>query len=241
MRHPRTPFEEIPSIRPPDGHKFRAVVFDLDGTLIDSAPDIHRALNRTLAEAGRGGVTLDEVKRMIGDGAERLVERGFAATGKAVDGAALHQSYKRFLSYYEGPDAAGLTLPYPGVPETLERLQRQGLRLGICTNKPERSTVDVLRQLDLEKYFLAVVTPEHAPAHKPHPAHLLAVLSRLGAAQTESVMVGDSANDVATARRAGVPVIAVSYGYPRTAPEALGADLLIDRMAALPDALRHLG
>jgi phosphoglycolate phosphatase len=240
MRHPSTQNEEMPSIPASSGHKFIAVVFDLDGTLIDSAPDIHLALNRTLAEAGREGVTLDAVKRMVGDGAERLVESGFAATGEAVAGAALRRAYARFLTHYEGPDAARLTRPYPGVVETLERLLRDGFRLGICTNKPAGPTADVLRQLDLAKYFGAVVTPEHVPAHKPNPAHLLAVLSRLGAARKESVMVGDNANDVATARGAGVAVIAVSYGYPRMSPEALGADLLIDRMAALPDALHRL-
>jgi phosphoglycolate phosphatase len=240
MRHPSTADDGMPRNRNGRRHTFRAVVFDLDGTLIDSAPDIHLALNRTLAEAGRDGVTLDAVKRMVGDGAERLVESGFAATGQALTGATLRRSYERFLVHYEGPGAARLTRPYPGVPETLARLAGEGLRLGLCTNKPAGPTADVLRQLNLAKYFGAVVTPEQVPAHKPNPAHLMAVLRSLGAAQSESVMVGDNANDVATARGADVPVIAVSYGYPRMAPEALGADILIDRITALPDALRRL-
>ncbi|HLI14319.1 MAG TPA: phosphoglycolate phosphatase [Alphaproteobacteria bacterium] len=220
--------------------KRRAIVFDLDGTLIDSVPDIHRTLNRVLDEAGRHPVGIEAVKLMVGDGARVLVEKGFAATGPALDAASLDRAYGRFLACYEGPETAGLTRPYPGVRATLEWLLDRGFRLGICTNKPKTATADVLDRLDLARFFDAVVTPEQVSAHKPHPAHLLATLAVLRAEPAEAVMVGDNANDVAVAHGAGVPVIAVTYGYPRMAPADLGADLLIDEMAALPAALDRL-
>ena len=225
--------------KPPRG-PFRAVVFDLDGTLVDSAPDIANALNRTLADAGRAAVTLAAVKTMIGDGARHLVARGFAATGEALDAAALERRYRHFLACYEGADAAALTRPYPGVIETLARLQSDGMRLGLCTNKPAQATRDVLRALALEPYFAAVVSPEEVSAPKPDPAHLRAVLAALDAAPADAVMVGDNANDVAVARAAGTAVVAVAYGYPRMDPRALGADLLIDAMRELPAALARL-
>jgi phosphoglycolate phosphatase len=231
----------MPSSPPRLASRFPAIVFDLDGTLIDSAPDIHLALNRTLAEAGRGEVTLESVKLMIGDGARLLVARGFAATGPALDDGAVEEEYRRFLERYEGPDSVVLTRPYPGVVETLEQLIAAGHCLGLCTNKPHGPTLDVLERLSLARYFAAVMTPEQVSAHKPDPAHLRAVLEALGVAAEEAVMVGDNANDVAVARAAAVPVVAVTYGYPRMAPEALGADLLIDRMAELPEALGRLG
>ena len=219
---------------------FRAVVFDLDGTLVDSAPDIRAALNRTLAEAGRPALGLDAVKLLIGVGARRLVARGFAETGRALDDGDLEAHYQHFLGFYEGAGAAALTRPYPGVIETLERLAAEGLRLGLCTNKPAQATADVLQRLALAPFFAAVVTPEGVAAPKPAAAHLLAVLAALDAEPGEAVMVGDNANDVAVARAAGTAVVAVRYGYPRMAPEALGADLLIDAMSALPAALERL-
>lgn len=212
------------------------LVFDLDGTLIDSAPDLLAALNRVLAEEGRPPVTLEDVKRMVGDGAAKLVERGFAKGGAALDGPSLDRLTDRFVRYYEAV-VADLTRPFPGVPETLERLARAGYRLGICTNKPEGPAREVLAALDLLDYFQAVHGGDSGPTKKPDPAPLRAVVDALGGAPDSAVMIGDSPVDVATARAAAVPVIVVPHGYSRVPTEALQADAILEHFAALPGLL----
>ncbi|MBL8658670.1 MAG: phosphoglycolate phosphatase [Rhodospirillales bacterium] len=217
-----------------------SVVFDLDGTLIDSAPDLRTALNRLLAAEGRRPLALAEVVAMIGDGAARLVERAFAATGEPA-GATVSELTRRFLALYE-PHAADETRPVEGVPEALAALRTAGLRLGICTNKPERATWTVLRALGLADHFTAVVGGDSVPgARKPDPAMVFAVLERLGANPSEAVMVGDSGNDVAAARAAGLPVIVRAGGYTAIPAAALGADRVIDDVADLPAAIAAFG
>jgi phosphoglycolate phosphatase len=210
-----------------------AVVFDLDGTLVDTAPDLGGALNRLLAEHGRVPIGADGIRRMISDGAAKLVERGFAATGGLP--AALPSLVERFLAIYE-PNIAETSRPFPGVVETLERLKAAGLRLGVCTNKPDEATRRLLAALDLSRHFTAVSGGD-VPARKPDARHLLGVLRDLDASPTRSLMVGDSPNDVAAARNAGVPVVVVSFGYTTTPAAQLGADRLIDDFAALPEIL----
>jgi len=219
--------------------KFKAVVFDLDGTLVDSAPDLANALNKLLAEERRRPVTLDEVKTMIGDGAAKLVERAFAATGEAPkDG--IQERTARFLGHYEG-HATDLTRPYPGVRETLDRLTADGLALAVCSNKPEAPTREVLRDLDLDGYFAAVIGGDSLPGvRKPDPRMLQAALDALGAPADAAVMVGDNANDVAVARALRVPVIVRADGYTATPAADLGADAIIDQFAELPEALVRL-
>ncbi len=216
-----------------------SVVFDLDGTLIDSAPDLRTALNRLLAAEGRRPLALPEVAAMIGDGAAKLVERAFAATGEAA-GAANRELTRRFVALYVA-HAADETRPVEGVPETLAALRSAGLKLGICTNKPERATWTVLQALDLDAYFAAVIGGDSVPgAQKPDPAMVFAVLGRLGADPSRAVMVGDSGNDVAAARAAGLPVIVRAGGYTAVPAAALGADLVIDDFADLPASIAAL-
>ena len=214
------------------------LVFDLDGTLIHSAPDLHAALNRVLAEAGRDPVTLGEVTRMVGDGMPNLVQRGFEATGGPPDDP--RKWLARFRALY-GQDSATLTTVYPGVLDTLESLGTAGHRMAICTNKPIEATRAVLQSFALARFFSAVAGGDSLPVRKPSPGHLLGVLAMMDAGPEGAVMIGDSPNDVAAALNAAVPVIAVAYGYRRVAAEDLGADVLIERFSDLPAALRRLG
>ncbi len=223
------------------GNSIEAVVFDLDGTLIDSAPDLRAAVNSMLAEKGRRGLDLGAVTAMVGDGVHKLVERALAATGKETPtGAEIARATRRFLKFYEGHGAV-LTRAYAGAVETLECLRGEGYALGICTNKPHGATCEILGALDLEGYFSAVLGGDTLDGvRKPDPRHLLAVLDRLGATPENAVMVGDTENDVAAARGAGVPMIAVAFGYAKVPVAELGADAVIGHFDELPEAIRRL-
>jgi phosphoglycolate phosphatase len=214
------------------------LVFDLDGTLIHSAPDLAAALNRVLAEAGRDTVTLHQVTQMIGDGVAVLVERGFAATGGPADDCAAR--LERFHHHYNNA-AAELTELYPGVIETLETLAAAGHRMALCTNKPAAATASVLDAYGLADFFVAVAGGDTFPVRKPSPGHLLGTLKMMDADPEYAVMIGDSPNDVQVALNAAIPAIAVSYGYRRIPAEQMGADILIDHFAQIPEALRQLG
>nr|WP_295826909.1 phosphoglycolate phosphatase [uncultured Azospirillum sp.] len=223
---------------------FQALVFDLDGTLIDSAPDMTRVLNRTLAEFGRPALTEAQVRTMVGDGSAMLVRQAFAATGAPLGDEAVQPVLRHYLdTYYDDAEPPVL---YAGVAETLAALAGRGVRLGLCTNKPERITRKLLGMLGLEGLFGAVAGGDTVAVKKPDGRHLTWVLERLdavapvGAAPARAAMVGDNANDVKAARSAGVPVVAMSYGYPRMPVEELGADLILDRFADLPDGLLRL-
>jgi phosphoglycolate phosphatase len=217
--------------------KRSVLVFDLDGTLVDSVPDLSAALNGVLRERGRRAVTAGEVRRMVGDGVAALVERGLAATGD-IDGLADAQA--RFLATYEAAPAA-LSRLYEGVPKTLERLRAAGARLGICTNKPQAATMGVLAGLGIAGCFEAVLGGDAVAARKPDPRHLLAVVERLGATPAEAAMIGDNENDYAAARGAGIPIILMRYGYLRAPAESLAPDAWLERFAEIPEAVARLG
>jgi phosphoglycolate phosphatase len=209
-----------------------ALVFDLDGTLFDTAPDLHRCMNSVLAEQGRRAVPLEHVRHMVGDGAAKMLERGFAATGEPLEPSRLPELMQRFLHHYhEGRHA--MTRPFPGVVDTLVELSAGGFRLAICTNKPYGPTMEILEVLGLDHLFDAVAGGDSFPVRKPDPGHLLGTLKLMNAQPGSAVMIGDSGNDVAVARAAGVPVIAVSYGYTTVPVDQLGADHVIDSFAAL--------
>ncbi len=216
---------------------FAAVVFDLDGTLIDSARDMTRVLNRTLSRFARPALSEAQVRGMVGDGSAALVRQAFAATGDALDDEALRTALAAYLDDYLQDDEPPVL--YPDVPETLAALAESGVRLGLCTNKPERITRKLLAGLGLSPLFGALAGGDTLPVKKPDGRHLSWVVEALGGGS--AAMVGDNRNDVAAARAAGVPVVAMTYGYPRMPVHELGADILLDRIADLPDALRRLG
>lgn len=212
----------------------RAVIFDLDGTLIHSLPDLTAAINHILAQEGREPVSEAELGPMVGDGAHTLVERAFAARGGLPGDVA--PLLARFLEHYEA-NATVLTRPFEQVVDTLIRLKEHGILLAVCTNKPTAATHEILRALELDQYFAVVVGGDDTPALKPNPAHIDAVLTRLGVARDEAVMVGDSVNDVLAAKGAGLPAIVVSFGYSRTPVADLGADLVVDEFRYIGDAV----
>jgi phosphoglycolate phosphatase len=214
------------------------LVFDLDGTLVDSAPDLRAALNEMLRERGRPPLTLGQVRDMIGDGAPALVARALAAS-RAEPGEAA-SALPRFLQLYEA-DATRLTRPYPAVPETLASLRRCGYRTAICTNKPQHATFAVLEGLGLLPLFDEVAGGDRFPVKKPDPGHLLGLIGVVGARAEAAAMIGDSENDAAAARAAGLPLVLMRYGYARAELETLAADALLDDFADLPAALDRLG
>jgi phosphoglycolate phosphatase len=215
----------------------KAIVFDLDGTLIDSAPDIAHALNRATERRGLEPFPLNQVKEMIGGGVPQLIKRALAARSLPVEGVT--QLVEEFIALYR-EELTTRTTVYDGGRELIEQLQREGRRLGICTNKNHGLTIEILQQLDLVKYFGSVLGECEGRARKPDPAPLLEVVAELGASPQDALMVGDSEADVACARAANMPVLVVDFGYSRTAPEALGADVVISRLSELPQFFSSL-
>ena len=215
------------------------VVFDLDGTLIDSAPDLAGALNAVLAEQGLPPLALDSVRAMVGEGAVKMIERGLAAAGMTMDDGLSDTLRESFLDHYRDC-MTQRTRPFPGVVEALEALRDAGTALAVCTNKRMDFTVPILEGLDLARFFGAVIGGDSLAVAKPDPAPLRAAIERAGGSSGGAVMVGDSDIDVATARAVGVPVIAVSFGYTRVPPRELGADAVIDHFDELAGALAHI-
>jgi len=215
------------------------IVFDLDGTLVDTAPDLVDVLNGLLTEEGLAPLPLDEARPMIGRGARVLIERGFAADGAPLGKAHADILFETFIERYRGR-IARKSLPFPGAAGALGELARAGARLAVCTNKPTDLAVTLLEALDLADLFAAIVGPEGAPAPKPDPSHLLATIEKADGRADRAVMVGDSAADAQAARGAGVPLILVNFGYTETPARDLAPDILIDSFNQLPRACARL-
>ncbi len=220
--------------------RITALIFDLDGTLIDSAPDIQGAANRMLHALGRREVGLKEVQMMIGDGVPKLVERCFEATGSLPPEDKLRRHVNAFIKDYE-PRSAELTRPYRGAIDALKRLRAKGVKLSICTNKPYGATLKILKALNLKVYFDAVIGGDTlAGIKKPDPRHLLAALEKMNVPAHACAMIGDNHNDVAAAHAAGLPVVLLSHGYSKTPVKELGSEALIEHFDALDEALMKL-
>jgi phosphoglycolate phosphatase len=186
----------------------RTLLLDLDGTLVNSVPDLAAALNRLLGARGLAPLSQDETAVMVGDGVAKLVERAFAARGSVPDPGAMAEYSADYSAH-----AAVETRPYRGVADALRSLAQEGWRLAVCTNKPETAARSVLAALGLAQYFAAIGGGDSFPVRKPDPAHLLATLQAAGGEPAHAVMAGDHANDVAAARGAGVPCIFAAWGY----------------------------
>jgi phosphoglycolate phosphatase len=204
-----------------------AIVFDLDGTLVDTAPDLHAATNHVLATLKRRPITIEQIRTFVGHGARALIAQGCAATGDPVDPRAIETLYQEFIIYYAANIAAN-SRPYPGVLTLLEKCQARGLALGVCTNKLESLSKQVLGALDMDRYFSAVVGPDTIGIAKPDPRPYFETLSRLDRQAAQSILVGDSETDIRTGQNAKVPVIAVSFGYTVQHVRHFGPTHIID-------------
>jgi phosphoglycolate phosphatase len=214
-------------------------VFDLDGTLVDTAPDILRALEVVIGQRGLAAPPAEAMRLMVGHGARVLIERASAAHGVVWPTVELDTLTEEFVAVYAA-DIARASRPFPGVEDALARLEGDGARLAVCTNKRTRLAVQLLDALGLAKRFAAIVGPDAAQHRKPSGDHYRAAVSAASGTVARSVMIGDSSTDVGAARDAGAPCIAVRFGYCEEGADALGADLLIDHFDELHGAVQQL-
>jgi phosphoglycolate phosphatase len=216
--------------------RFNTIVFDLDGTLADTAPDLAASLNHTLATLGRPSIDPELVRSMIGHGARALLRRGLAATGE-VSEPLVKTAFPMLLDHY-GANICRGTRPYPGLEEVLDALAKEGAALAICTNKPEALSRKLIEALGWSGRFAAIVGGDTLPTRKPDPAMLHEAIERAGGGR--AVLVGDSIIDADTARAAHVPFVAVSFGFSDRPAAQLGADAVIDSYSELVPALTRL-
>ncbi len=216
-----------------------AVLFDLDGTLIDTAPDLVGALNAVLERAGRDTLALDRMRNLVSGGARGLMRTGFALTGEGLSDNEIEAWLPDFLAIYDARLSEG-SRPYPGVADTLSALRDGGRKLAICTNKPHGLAQRLLEKLHLLHWFDALLGGDSLDVRKPHPRHIEATLDAVGCRASQAVMVGDSVADVEAARGAGVPVIIVGYGYDIERARQAGADIEIAGLDEFPRAIARL-
>ena len=215
------------------------IVFDLDGTLVDTAPDLIDTLNVILARRDVAPVDFDQARSMIGAGVKPLLVRGLASKGVQLPPHEIDQLFGEYLEIYAA-NIADRSRPFPGLEAALDTLAAQGCRLAVCTNKLEWLSVRLLNTLGLSSRFAAICGQDTFAMRKPDPDMLRFTIVRAGGDTGHAVMVGDSMTDVATARAAGVPVIAVDFGYTEIAAAELGADRLISHFDALPQTVMEL-
>lgn len=215
------------------------LAFDLDGTLVDTAPDLVGTLNVILQEEGHAPLPLAEARPFIGKGARWLLQRGFTEAGAPISDDAMGGLFARFIARYNA-HIADESVPFPGMVETLETLRGAGARLVVCTNKRTDLSTNLLDALNLSSLFAAIVGADAAPAQKPDRRHLETAIARAGGRPDRAIMIGDAAPDAGAARAAGVPLILVSFGYTEVPVAELEADILIDHYADLPAACLQL-
>lgn len=215
------------------------VVFDLDGTLIDTAPDLVDTLNLILAREALPAVPFAAARNMIGGGARTMIERGLAAEGRASTREEVDRLYRDFVAYYSD-HIADRSRPFPGLEAALDQLAEAGWRFAVCTNKLEGLSVRLLDALGLTTRFDAICGQDTFGVQKPHPDILLRTIERAGGAPGRAVMIGDSATDINVARAAAVPVIAVDFGYTEIPVAQLAPDRIIDHYSRLPSTVFEL-
>jgi len=188
------------------------IVFDLDGTLVDTAPDLLDSLNHSLLAGGAALTDTNGFRRFVGHGGRVMIERAYAAQQRALGTAEHDRLFALFLDHY-GCNIPGRSLPYPGVPEALARLADRGWLLAVCTNKTETFSKRLLSGVGLADRFAAICGADTFAYRKPDPRHLASTIEMAGGDPSRAVMVGDSQTDIDTAKAAGIPVVAVDFGY----------------------------
>lgn len=212
------------------------LVFDLDGTLIDTAPDLIDTLNVVFAREGMPPVPYDKARNMIGGGARAMILRGVEAEGRALAPDKIEQMFADFLTHYSA-HIADRSRPFPGLIEALDTLSAQGHRLAVCTNKLERLSLLLLEALDLADRFSAICGQDTFGMQKPDPEVLRRTIAAAGGDPRHAIMIGDSNTDIRTARAADIPVIAVDFGYSEKPVAEFGPDRIIGHYAQLPAAI----
>jgi len=215
------------------------VVFDLDGTLVDTAPDLLNALNHVLTHAGLEEVDLQTVANMIGHGAKAMIRQGMAHQDVTPTDADLEMLFARFLVYYSEHISVG-SRPFDKVPEILDELASAGAILSVCTNKKQDLSDQLLEALGLAPRFAAILGADSVPSKKPDGDHIVRAILAAGGDPARAIMVGDSRTDERAARNAGLPFIFVPFGYEAESVEAIGADAVVTHYSLLPEALSRL-
>jgi phosphoglycolate phosphatase len=215
------------------------VVFDLDGTLVDTAPDLVATLNIIFAREGLPPVDYVSARNMVGAGARAMIERGLKVHHRTLPAAEIERLFRDFIAYY-GSHIADHSRPFAGVEVALDELTARGCRLAVCTNKLEHLSIELLDALGLSRHFAAICGQDTFAMQKPDPEMLRRTIARAGGVPEAAVLVGDSGTDIATARAAAIPVIAVDFGYSETPVAALAPDRLVSRFADVPRVVVEL-
>lgn len=208
------------------------VIFDLDGTLIDTAPDLIDSLNHTIASANLEPVTFDDLTHLVGQGARVMIKRAFELRKVTLEEAETDALFSIFVEHYR-QNMPGKSRPFPGVVECLERLAAAGMALAVCTNKSEDLAIPLIEELGLTAHFAAITGGDTFPVRKPDAAHIFGTIEKAGGTRDRAVMVGDSINDILAAKNAGVPSIGVDFGYSDVPIESLSPSTVISHFDAL--------
>lgn len=217
----------------------RTLVFDLDGTLVDTAPDLHNALNACLKDAGREEVSLDQVHHMVGQGARVMLERGLKATGGLPGEDEFERLVNVFFDFYSN-NIANHSQPYEGVLKVLDHCKAEQATMAVCTNKPEGMARQLLEELDMLSYFSAVLGGDSLDVKKPHADHINKTIAAAGGSKNKAIMIGDSVADIKAAANSEIPCIAVSFGYTDIPVAKLNPTAIIDHFDELIATIKSL-
>ena len=220
----------------PDLFATASIAFDLDGTLVDTAPDLVRALNAVIIPEGLDAVPVERLRAMVGRGARALIERAYAEQGRSLDAELADRLFDAFIAVYQ-EGIADHSRVFPGVEATLARLVEAGATLSVCTNKPSGLSDQLIGEFGLTRYFARIIGPDRTTAKKPAADH---IFTALGTGYARAAMVGDSSPDVDAARAARIPSIVMSYGYSEAPASSLGADRLLHDFSDIPGVLAEI-